>query len=252
MRLPSLFLLFGFTAFGSLLLAPAGLADDLSSVEAIPERFFTAERQAQLTPERMLAKLKERNQEFVKGDLTLRNTSGRIRKAANGQHPGAVILSCLDSRVPVEDVFHSGIGDLFVARVAGNTANDEILGSLEFACKVAGAKVIVVMGHNNCGAVKAAIDNVELGNITALLRPIRTAVAKLPDFEGEKTSANPAFVEAVCRENVRTVIEEIRAKSPILKEMEEKKEIAIVGAEYLLESGAVKFFDPAEPEKPAL
>src|SRR5690606_22604928 len=120
------------------------------------------------TPEAMLSKLKARNHDFVEGNLTIRNTSKRIRKAAGGQHPGAVILSCVDSRVPVEDVFHSGIGDLFVARVAGNTANPEILGSLEFACNVAGAKVIVVLGHNNCGAVRSAIDDVKIGNITAM------------------------------------------------------------------------------------
>lgn len=241
---------FSLVAFGSLILAgtQAHADDRAEPAEVIPPRFFTAERQAQLTPERMLEKLKERNQEFAKGEMTLRNTSERVRKAANGQYPGAVILSCLDSRVPVEDVFHSGIGDLFVARVAGNTANPEVLGSLEFACNVAGAKVIVVMGHNNCGAVKAAIDDVQVGNITAMLRPIRTAVEKLSDFEGEKTSGNAGFVEAVCRENVRTVIDEIRAKSPILKEMEEQKKIAIVGAEYLLESGVVEFFDA--PEKP--
>lgn len=205
-------------------------------------QFLTAERQAQLTPEMVLTKLKERNKDFVKGNLTIRNTSQRIRKAADGQHPGAVVLSCVDSRVPVEDVFHSGIGDMFVARVAGNTSNPEILGSLEFACKVSGARVIVVMGHDNCGAVRSAIDNVKLGNITATLKPIRSAMKHITAFDGEKTSQNPKFVEAVCRENVRNVIREIRKNSPILKQMENDKEILIVGAEYYLGSGNVEFF----------
>ncbi len=211
--------------------------------EVLVPGFLTKERQAELTPEWMLAKLKERNREFVEENLTVRNTSARIRKAAAGQHPGAVILSCLDSRVPVEDVFNSGIGDLFVARVAGNTINPEILGSLEYACKVAGSKVLVIMGHNNCGAIKAAIDDVKLGNLTATLRPIRPSVEKSGrDFSGEKNSKNPAFVAAVCRENVAQMIREVREKSPILKEMEERKEILIVGAEYDLDSGRVDFF----------
>lgn len=219
-----------------------GVPASAKTPQPILPDFITAKKQTKLTPENVLAGLKKRNKEFVEGSLTVRNTSARIRKAAAGQYPGAVILSCLDSRVPVEDVFHSGIGDLFVARVAGNTSNPEILGSLEFACKVAGAKVIVVMGHESCGAVKSAIDNVKLGNITATLKPIRSAVANLSRFEGEKTSGNPDFVEAVCRENVKNVIREIRKKSPILKEMAANKEILIVGAEYRLDSGNVEFF----------
>jgi carbonic anhydrase len=209
----------------------------------IPTQFFTREKQASLTPEDVLAKLKERNKDFVNENLTVRNTSERIRKAVSGQYPGAVILSCLDSRIPVEDVFHSGIGDLFVARVAGNTSNPEILGSLEFACKVAGSKVIVVMGHDNCGAIRSAIDNVQMGNITALLHPIRQAMETITDFEGEKSSRNPAYVEAVCRANVRYTIQSIRENSPILKEMEANKEIYIVGAEYYLDTGEVEFWD---------
>jgi carbonic anhydrase len=218
---------------------PQKVADE----PVIPSQFFTREKQASLTPDDVLAKLKERNKDFVKGNLTVRNTSERIRKAVSGQFPGAVILSCVDSRVPVEDVFHSGIGDLFVARVAGNTANAEILGSLEFSCKVAGSKVVLVMGHNNCGAIRSAIDNVQMGNITALLHPIRQAMETIKDFDGERSSRNPAFVEAVCRENIRYVIRDIREKSPILKEMEDNKEIYIVGAEYYLESGEVQFLD---------
>lgn len=211
--------------------------------EILSPQFITADQQAQLTPARVLATLRARNKDFTEDNLTIRNTSERIRKAAKGQHPGAIVLSCIDSRVPVEDVFHSGIGDLFVARVAGNTANPEILGSLEYACKVAGAKVIVVLGHDHCGAVKSAIDHVELGNITALLRPIQLALTEVDGFEGEKTSKNEDYVEAVCHANIRHVMTCIREKSPILREMEAKGEILVVGAEYHLESGAVDFLN---------
>jgi carbonic anhydrase len=144
--------------------------------------------------------------------------------------------------VPVEDVFHCGIGDLFVARVAGNISNEDILGSLEYGCKVSGAKLIVVLGHEHCGAVKSAIDNVKLGNITALLAKIRPVVMQIDRFAGEKSSKNPEFVEAVCRQNILNTIKTIRMKSPILKEMEDKGEIKIVGAEYHMETGRVDFF----------
>ncbi len=226
------------------LAAPAAPGLEIAQEEVISPQFITADKQARLTPQRVLATLRERNREFVSGSLTVRNTSERIRKAASGQHPGAVILSCLDSRIPVEDVFHSGIGDLFVARVAGNIVTPEILGSLEFACKVSGAKVVIIMGHENCGAIKAAIDGVELGNITTLLRPIRSAMEQVGTVEGVRTSKNPAYVEAVCHANVRDAIRRIREQSPILREMEAKKEILITGAEYHLGSGRVDFLEP--------
>ncbi len=141
----------------------------------------------------------------------------------------------------MEDVFDKGIGDLFVGRVAGNIVNEDLLGSMEFGCKVSGAKLILVLGHGSCGAIKAAIDNVKLGNITDLLAKIAPAIAKSRDFAGEHTSKNDAFVEFVGRNNVRTTIEVIRAKSPILKEMEDKGEIKIVGAYYNLHTGEVVF-----------
>ncbi|HYK76531.1 MAG TPA: carbonic anhydrase [Daejeonella sp.] len=141
--------------------------------DVIDYEFINKETQARLTPDLVLDILKKRNQEYVDENLTIRNTSARIRKASLGQYPAAVILSCLDSRVPVEDVFHSGIGDLFVARLAGNIVDEEILGSLEYGCKVSGAKLIVVLGHEDCGAIKSAIKDVKLGNITSLLSKIR-------------------------------------------------------------------------------
>jgi carbonic anhydrase len=225
---------------------PATVTDDslisLNKKNVIDDEFMNKETQSKLTPDFVLNTLKERNLDYVSDNLVIRNTSERIRKASLGQYPGAVILSCLDSRVPVEDVFHCGIGDLFVARVAGNISNEDILGSLEYGCKVSGAKLIVVLGHEYCGAIKSAIDNVKLGNITALLAKIRPAVMQTDSFPGIKTSKNPEYVEAVCRQNILNTIKEIRTKSPILLEMEKKGEIKIVGAEYHMESGKVDFF----------
>jgi len=208
----------------------------------LTSRILTAEQQAKLTPQEVLDTLERRNQDFVNDNLTIRNNTQRVRDAAIGQYPKAVILSCLDSRVPVEDVFHCGIGDIFVARVAGNIANEDILGSLEYACKVSGSKVIVVLGHEYCGAIKSAIKDVKLGNITPLLKKIRPAVVSAgKGFQGEKTADNPAFVEAVCHENVNLTISEIIRRSPILKEMENKGEIKIAGAVYDMETGKVTF-----------
>lgn len=214
----------------------------ISANEVLDNKVLTAEEQAKLSPDSVLYILMEGNREFREDNLTVRNNTDRVREAAMGQYPKAVIVSCLDSRVPVEDVFHRGIGDVFVARVAGNIVNEDILGSLEYACKVSGAKLIVVLGHEHCGAVKSAIDNVKLGNITTLLQKIQPAVqSAAKDFTGEKTSKNPLFVEAVCSHNINHAINEIRVKSSILKEMESKGEIKIVGGVYDMETGAVEF-----------
>lgn len=209
--------------------------------EIIDESFLTEKLQSKLTPDTVFSILQHRNKEYVEDNLTIRNTSERIRKASLGQFPGAVVLSCLDSRVPVEDVFHSGIGDMFVARVAGNISNEDILGSLEYACKVSGAKVVMVLGHEHCGAIKSAVDNVELGNITGLLAKIKPAITRTANFQGDKSSKNPAYLEAVTKSNVLQTIDNIRKNSSILREMEEKKEIKIVGGEYHMETGKVEF-----------
>lgn len=217
----------------------------------LTNKVLTRREQEKLSPDAVIQILKEGNREFVEDSLTVRNNSSRVREAAMGQYPKAVILSCLDSRVPVEDVFHRGIGDIFVARVAGNIINDDILGSLEYACKVSGAKVIMVLGHESCGAIKSAIDDVHLGNISTLLSKIRPSVASASrDFEGEKTSRNPKFVEAVCEHNVEKALSDIRTRSPILKEMEEREEIRIIGAIYDMDTGIVDFKnDPLTPEE---
>ncbi len=205
----------------------------------VQEVLTKAQRDA-LTPDEILATFKEGNERFVKNDLTARDHSAQVRKSANGQFPKAAVISCLDSRVPVEDVFDRGIGDIFVGRVAGNFVNEDLLGSLEFACKVAGSKLIVVMGHEHCGAIKATIDDVKLGNITAMLSKIRPAVEKV-DYAGDRTSENPEFVHMVCESNVVHTIEQIRINSPILKEMEDNGEIKIVGATYDMDTGIATF-----------
>ena len=215
-----------------------------SGVAAKHRHVMTKAEQDSLTPEQVLRELKEGNERFNSGNVTQREHTEEIRKAVTGgQFPKAMVLSCLDSRVPVEDVFDQGLGDVFVGRVAGNFANTDLLGSMEFACKVAGAKLIIVMGHQHCGAVKGAIDDVHLGNITAMLTNIKPAVAMSQNFVGEKSSKNEAFVKLVAENNIRNTISQIRAKSKILKEMESKGEIKIVGAFYTLRTGKLEFVD---------
>ncbi|MFD0799145.1 carbonic anhydrase family protein [Maribacter chungangensis] len=209
-------------------------------ITPLVEQVLTADEQAALTPDSVIQSLQEGNQRFVEGDLTARDHTEQIRKTVGGQFPKAVILSCVDSRVPVEDVFDKGIGDIFVARVAGNFVNEDILGSMEFGCKVSGSKVILVLGHEHCGAVKAAVDNVKLGNITAMLSKIRPAVASVA-YNGDRSSKNEEFVHLVCEHNVNKTIQDIRDNSPILKEMEDKGEIKIIGGVYDMDTGKVDF-----------
>ena len=215
-----------------------------SSVTVRPplkEKVLTKAEQDALTPDMVIQSLKDGNKRYVNNDLTQRDHSSLVRDAAFGQYPKAVILSCLDSRVTVEDVFDKGIGDLFVGRIAGNFVNVDLLGSMEFGCKVSGAKLILILGHESCGAIKAAIDDVKLGNITAMLSKIKPAVVRSQDFKGEKSSKNDAYVDYVAKNNILIAIETIKQKSPILKEMAEKGEIKIVGAYYSLKTGEVIF-----------
>jgi len=212
---------------------------DIDTMQAV-SHVMTKEQQDALTPNIVWQDFLEGNKRFKEGTTTIRNHSEQARKSAPGQFPKAVVLSCLDSRVPVEDVFDQGLGDVFVGRVAGNFVNEDLLGSMEFACKVAGAKLVLVMGHQHCGAVKGAIDDVKLGNITAMLAKIKPAVKMSQDFEGEKTSENEAFVRHVCENNVLHALTQIRERSPILKEMEDKGEIKIVGVFYRLTDGTLE------------
>lgn len=214
-----------------------------TQVEGLVEGVLTKEEQARLTPARVLELLKEGNKRFVKGQVTLRNHKEQIRRAAASQYPKAIVLSCVDSRVPVEDVFDQGIGDMFVARVAGNFVNTDILGSMEFACKVSGARFILVLGHEHCGAVKGAVDSVKLGNITAMLEKIKPAVNSFSDYNGEKASSNTEFVHMVAKKNVQLSVAGIRQGSPILLEMETAGEIMITGAMYDMKTGQVDFIE---------
>ena len=209
-------------------------------VKQVVNHVMTKEEQTKLKPEQVFQEFKDGNKRFQSGVTNIIDHSEQARKSAPGQFPKAIVLSCLDSRVPVEDVFDQGLGDIFVGRVAGNFVNEDLLGSMEFACKVAGAKLIVVMGHQDCGAVKGAIDDVKLGNITAMLAKIKPAVKMSQDFEGEKVSKNDEFVKHVSENNVKYAIQQIREKSPILKEMEDKGEIKIVGAIYSLADGKLE------------
>ena len=207
------------------------------------DRVLSQEEQAALTPAEVLSLLKEGNGRFTAGTLTSRDHSALVRDAAGGQFPKALILSCVDSRIPVEDVFDLGIGDIFVARVAGNFENTDILGSMEFATKISGAKLILVLGHEDCGAVKAAIDEARLGNITAMLENIKPAVDALADFPGEQSSSNPDFVHEVAVKNIQLSIEDIRDRSSVLRELEEQGDLTIVGAIYNMHTGVVEFLN---------
>lgn len=217
-------------------------AESPKEIVGLVEDVLTKEEQDALTPDMVIQSLKEGNERFMRNDLTARDHSAQVRESVKAQYPKAIVLSCVDSRVPVEDVFDRGIGDVFVARVAGNFVNEDILGSMEFACKVSGSKLVLVLGHEHCGAVKAAIDDVELGNITPMLTKIKPAV-DMVDYEGEKTSKNQEFVHMVSESNVRNTIEQIRTNSPILKEMEDNGEIKIIGALYDMDNGKVMFLE---------
>lgn len=202
---------------------------------------ITKQLQDTLTPNSVLQDLLEGNQRFIDGNNQSVDNLALVKQTTGGQFPKAVILSCIDSRVPVETVLDQAIGDIFVARVAGNFENADILGSLEYSCKVAGSKLVLVMGHEACGAVKAACDGVELGNITHLLSNILPAVKQsTSEVDGESNSSNKAFVAKTVENNVKLTIDRIREKSPILKEMEDAGEIKIVGGVYSLHSGKVE------------
>ena len=213
---------------------------DGRSAKPLVEAVLTAEQQAALSPEDVIRAFQAGNARFMANDLTARDHSQQVRNSAAAQFPKAIVLSCVDSRVPVEDVFDRGIGDVFVARVAGNFVNEDILGSMEFACRVSGAKLILVLGHEHCGAIKAAVDDVELGNITAMLTNIRPAV-DLVDYQGDRSSKNDRFVQLVCESNVRRTMAQIRQRSPILREMHDNGELQILGAIYGMDDGKVSW-----------
>jgi carbonic anhydrase len=213
-----------------------------------PERRDLAtikQQQAAATPAQVLDWLKRGNDRFASGKQQPRDMLHDQRVTAAGQYPLAIVLSCVDSRAPAEFIFDSGIGDLFNARIAGNIADADLVGSMEFACKVSGAKLILVMGHTSCGAIKGACDRVQLGNLSGLLDKIQPAIDAVHDVPGERNSKNTGFVEAVAEANVRLTVQRIRDLSPILRGMEEEGKIKIVGSIYNLEAGRVRFLDSA-------
>jgi len=202
----------------------------------------TQESQAAVTPELALQLLKEGNQRFLDKTTLNRSFDKQIELTSGGQYPFAAIVSCIDSRIPTEIVFDQGIGDVFNARIAGNFVNQDILGSLEFACKLAGSKLIVIMGHTSCGAVKGACDHAELGNLTAMLDNITPALNEVKTAEGiDRSSKNIDFVNEVAVQNVHLTISRLKADSPVLKEMIDNGEINVVGAMYDVASGKVSF-----------
>jgi carbonic anhydrase len=202
---------------------------------------LTKEMQNAITPSMALGLLKEGNRRFISNLKINRNLLQQANETSDGQHPFAVILSCIDSRTSAELIFDQGLGDIFSVRIAGNIVNEDILGSMEFACKVAGSKIIVVLGHTKCGAVKGACDHVEMGNLTALLTKIRPAVDDELTTTENRNSGNAEFVEKVTAINVKRTIKSIVGRSPILKEMMEKGEIALVGGIHDISTGEVIF-----------
>lgn len=209
-----------------------------------PDRVLTEAERNALQPADVVAEFKAGNERFITDSLSLRDRKGRISQTGAAQYPKGMILSCIDSRVPVEEIFDQGLGDIFVGRIAGNFADEEMLGSMEFATKVAGSKVIVVLGHESCGAVKSAIDKVELGNITALLEHIKPAIEMTDGFpEDMETIKNEEYVNAVIRNNVLHTLDKIRTSSAIVSEMEKNGEIKLLGAVYDVDTGGVEFLE---------
>ncbi len=201
---------------------------------------FSREQRDAMTPDDVITMLREGNQRFRSGAMRTQDFLEQKRASASGQYPAAMVLSCIDSRAPAEIIMDTGIGDIFNARIAGNVATPGLLGSMEFGCAVAGAKLLMVMGHTACGAIAGSIQGVELGNLTGVLERIRPAVEATP-FQGERISTDRAFVNAVAHTNVLNTIEVIRQQSPILAGLADQGKIKIVGAMYNLEDGQVNF-----------
>jgi carbonic anhydrase len=202
---------------------------------------LTKEQRDKLGPDDIIALMKKGNERFRLGQESPHDYLAQQKASASGQYPAAIILSCIDSRAPAETIMDLGIGDCFNARVAGNIANDDIIGSMEFACKVAGAKVVLVMGHTSCGAIKGAIDKVQLGKLTGLLDKIRPAV-EATRYQGDRSAKNYGFVDAVARKNVELTMADIHRRSAILAALETSGAVKIAGAMYNIDTGLIEFF----------
>ena len=206
-------------------------------------RTLTKEMQAQLTHARAIELLKEGNKRFVNNLKINRNLLQQVNETSDGQHPFAFVLSCIDSRTSAELIFDQGLGDIFSCRIAGNILNEDILGSMEFACKIAGSKVVVVLGHTKCGAIKGACDDVQLGNLTTLLNKVKPAIEAEVSIKQNRNASNSDFVERVAELNVRQTLKQIPLQSPIIDQLVQAGEIALVGAMYCVATGVVTFYD---------
>ena len=226
------------TAIGACSIAPVTFASPQTGARGSGS--LTKEQRDRMTPGQVLDEMKKGNERFRTGQMVSRDYRDQQRTTAAGQFPAAVVLGCIDSRAPAEIIFDAGIGDTFNARIAGNVVNDDLLGSLEFACAVAGARVLLLFGHTSCGAIKGAIDDVEMGNLTGVLARVKPAISATT-FAGEKSSKNFAYVDAVARTNVLLGLESLRRRSPILADLETKNTIQIVGGMYDLATGIVEF-----------
>lgn len=202
---------------------------------------MSGEKQRDMTPDQALARLKQGNERFVNGRMLERNLMAQVRATATAQYPFAAVLGCIDSRVPPELVLDQGIGDIFSPRIAGNFANTDIIGSLEFATKLAGAKLILVLGHTECGAIKGACDNAQLGNLTQTLSNLAPAVYAATGAPGDRSSKNAAFVQAVSEQNVRLTVEALTDRSAVLRDLVRGNQLRVVGAMHDVGSGRVSF-----------
>ena len=209
----------------------------------MPDLHITTENdQTSMSWQDALKRLKDGNDRFVNNKSLPRNLQHGMKQTAGGQYPFAVLLSCMDSRTPSEIIFDQGLGDIFNIRIAGNFVNTDVLGSMEFACKLAGSKLIAVIGHTDCGAIRGACDHVELGNLTSIINQIQPAVEAQKDFPGTHSSKNQDFVAAVARQNVLIALQDIQDRSPILKEMIDSGNVGLVGGMYDLNTGKVVFY----------
>ena len=218
-----------------------GSAPQASDSSWSARQAMTKDYQSQFTPDKALQALKDGNARFTSGAMVQRDLRAQVKATGYGQYPFASVVSCIDSRSAPETIFDLGVGDVFAARVAGNIVNEDILGSLEFASKVAGSKLVVVLGHSSCGAIKGACDDAKMGNLTELLSKMKPAVQSVA-YTGDRTSKNDAFVQMVAEANVRRTVETIRARSEVLREMEKKGEIRIVGAMLDVKTGQVSWY----------
>lgn len=219
-----------------------GLSFAATAVHAQSEcAVFTPDRQKSISPDEAIARLKAGNERFMAGKSVNCDLMAQVKQTASGQAPHTAIVGCIDSRVPPELVFDQRIGDVFCARVAGNIVDTDILGSLEYSTKVAGAKAIVVLGHNSCGAIKSAVDNVKLGNITALLKNFQPALATLTKADGHRDSHNAPLVQKVAEANARLVAAEVTKRSPVIKALVDAKQVKIAAAMHDITTGKVSW-----------